>query len=444
MKVSIQSVLFKKSVLLSLIALSFLSVFKLHMEFNLYQSSSSSQWHKIQSKFNWKGSYEDFFTSRMNLWHEFANERNCSFDFNDYSRIYSDLHPFTNGIINLTIAKSWNNLEVIEIKNGKAYTSSGKDIFYFKAIHAFEHLLPDMTILVNELDEPRILKNNPKRLRIFSPEEFGFEEKFQSFGPNINGDAIGLLEASCDKSIESDSDLHGIYLGPASFSVSSNKWPIFSFSTIEGCFNDIVIPNFNFYDQDFSISDSLPGWKMKTDQLFWRGTSTGGSPTQDNSNWKKFQRHRLMHKFLENPRDDVNVSFTTIYQNFGHDYLGEEAPKTNREEQYNFKYVVDVDGNVSTERYLALLQHQTLVFKSSIFRDWVIDRVTEWQHYIPIKLDFSDLIEKFEWAKSNIDSAQNIVERANDHAVRNLRKQDMECYSFRLLLEYHRLVKTTK
>jgi hypothetical protein len=44
-----------------------------------------------------------------------------------------------------------------------------------------------------------------------------------------------------------------------------------------------------------------------------------------------------------------------------------------------------------------------------------------WEHYIPVKRDFSDLFEKIEWARQNPDDVKTMNERrlqfAFDHAT---------------------------
>lgn len=378
----------------------------------------------------------------MHLWFQYALDNGCSLDSSDYTRISTDLARFKGAMVNFSLASTWDNLEVIQISDGKVSTLSGKDVFFFKAVFAFAEHLPDMTLLVNELDEPRVLHANPTRKRNFSPKVFRYNKGFNSYLPNDNGDVSDLLKASCDRDISSFQNQHSISLGPASFSATANRWPIFSFSTIEGCFDDIIIPNFNFYDQSPLPPTGIPGrWEEKKDVLHWRGTSTGGDVRVGNDAWKGFQRHRLVNKFgpLSDHSDDIDIAFTKIYQDFGNDYIGEGMDRTAREDKFSFKYIVDMDGSVSTERFLALLRFDMLVLKSTIFRDWVLDRVEPWVHYIPINLDYSDLISKFTWAKENQMASNTIALEAKHFSQRNLRPEDMECYSFRLLLEYARL-----
>ena len=35
------------------------------------------------------------------------------------------------------------------------------------------------------------------------------------------------------------------------------------------------------------------------------------------------------------------------------------------------------------------------------FRQWYYERLTPWQHYVPVRADMSDLIEKIGWCRSH-------------------------------------------
>jgi hypothetical protein len=233
--------------------------------------------------------------------------------------------------------------------------------------------------------------------------------------------------------------MHSFFLGPASFSVTFNNTPIFGFSSVPGCFKDIIIPVEYFYGQSLTPpTEKL--WKEKKDVLFWRGSATGGHQTPIN-NWKDYQRQRLAHLFGPNSTiaandPTIDVGITDLYQDFGLDYIGGVAKRVAPQQIYESKYVIDVDGNVSTERFLSLLRWDELIFKSTIFRDWVLDRITPWVHYIPISLDYSDLLEKLEWARNNQEEAEIIVANAHEYSHSHMKKQDMKCYTLQLLEEY--------
>jgi hypothetical protein len=58
-----------------------------------------------------------------------------------------------------------------------------------------------------------------------------------------------------------------------------------------------------------------------------------------------------------------------------------------------YKYVLDVDGNAWSARFRGLLSTGTVVLKSTIMPEWWTDRAQAWVHYVPIKVDYGDLMD---------------------------------------------------
>ena len=57
-------------------------------------------------------------------------------------------------------------------------------------------------------------------------------------------------------------------------------------------------------------------------------------------------------------------------------------------------------------------------------------------HYIPISIDLSDLEEKIKWAINNDGFAKSIAKNSRDFVLNHMRDQNLNCYTFRLMLEY--------
>lgn len=61
-------------------------------------------------------------------------------------------------------------------------------------------------------------------------------------------------------------------------------------------------------------------------------------------------------------------------------------------------------------------------------------------HYIPIKTDLSDLVEKLEWARNNDHEAKQIAKNGQKFANENLLPKDIFCYYAMLLDEFSKKV----
>lgn len=52
-----------------------------------------------------------------------------------------------------------------------------------------------------------------------------------------------------------------------------------------------------------------------------------------------------------------------------------------------------VDGNGWSARFRRLMASNSLVLKSTVFPEWFTDRIQPWVHYVPVKVDYSDLYD---------------------------------------------------
>lgn len=47
-------------------------------------------------------------------------------------------------------------------------------------------------------------------------------------------------------------------------------------------------------------------------------------------------------------------------------------------------------------------------------RDYIHDQIHPWVHYVPVREDLTDLMEKLEWAETHQDEARRISENATE------------------------------
>ncbi|GJN92931.1 hypothetical protein Rhopal_005974-T1 [Rhodotorula paludigena] len=222
-------------------------------------------------------------------------------------------------------------------------------------------------------------------------------------------------------------ELHQTLSRPLSFSWTDGLWPVFSNSKIDG-FADILVPAW------YQWLDKMPyeegkdvEWKGKANQLYWRGTNTGGRSVE--LNWMGWMRSRLVSKvnrLIEWGHQErvilassdnktmtavlpstalnaalVDVAFTAT------DHHGEdgslEAQRTEPSfrftsenwipfsTNYLFKAVLDMDGTAYSGRFPSLMRSRSAVFKSRLFTQALDDTLVPWYHYVPVSVRFSEL-----------------------------------------------------
>jgi hypothetical protein len=235
--------------------------------------------------------------------------------------------------------------------------------------------------------------------------------------------------------------LHGMMIEPLSISSTKVLFPMFGGSKLPTN-NEILLPAPMYWNNEerFSGGDDHGGsWVEKLDKTIWRGVATGGENRE--SNWKGFQRHRFVAmtngteiKGAENwesvpqnwaippPQyklaaqqeknlggwtskwadsgfvdlmcfpltDDRTCNYTSPH------YRLVEGMKM--ADQFDCKYLPDIDGNSFSGRYLGFLMSSSLPIKATIFREWHDSRLVPWKHFVPMDnrfMDFYGIMEYF-------------------------------------------------
>lgn len=250
-------------------------------------------------------------------------------------------------------------------------------------------------------------------------------------------------------------------------------------------------------DSRFTSDEHSVPWSQKSDSIVWRGLASGGRNKADN--WKGFHRHRLVSMLngtqallmpnnsgyidiqelpLESwdlgafkntsvPRNQAmgdwlntfsDVSFTDLAcfpEEEGSgcsytDHLFATKKRMSLHEQHSHKYLVDVDGNSFSGRYHDFLLSNSLPIKATLFREWHDSRLIAWKHFIPFDNRFLDLYGIMEFflgygsgkaRKEGRDQlAHRIATQGQEWAMKVLRREDMRIYTYRLLLEYARVM----
>lgn len=237
-----------------------------------------------------------------------------------------------------------------------------------------------------------------------------------------------------------------------------------------------------------------PPFDQKENTLFWRGATSEGV-SGGGGQWRGMTRQRLVHLVnngTSHPHDDalvllphphyqgkweytriqgdvVNKILSTDVHVVDHiarcggdglhdctDQETEFAPvgPSDFQAHWKYKYLFDLDGAGFSGRFLPFLQSRSLPFKSALFREWYDSRITAWRHFVPqdyrLHGVWSTLAyfagfdgtlpngRSVKWA-GHPKQAESIAEEGRAWADQVLRKEDMEIYFFRLLLEWGRL-----
>jgi hypothetical protein len=88
---------------------------------------------------------------------------------------------------------------------------------------------------------------------------------------------------------------------------------------------------------------------------------------------------------------------------------------------------MDIEGNGYSGRLKHLLwSHRPLLIVDRPYKEFFFEFLKEWEHYIPVKRDLSDLVEKTQWCFNHYDKALQIAENAYHFSKKYLTRD--ACY----------------
>ncbi|TDZ13536.1 Beta-1,2-xylosyltransferase 1 [Colletotrichum spinosum] len=282
------------------------------------------------------------------------------------------------------------------------------------------------------------------------------------------------------------SRLHGFHLAPPQIAPIRDFVPVFGRSKVEG-FNDILLPLVPLGgDQPPPTKD----FRQNKDELYWRG-KIEDRPVTDES-LRGSHKHRLVH-LVNNATAAEDVTMLVLapgqknwygYEavpareankllpfNIGiSDYechgaacdvvraeLGQRPAASPEPLEHRYVFLIDSDTGPPPEILRTIRSASSVPFLTSIFGEWYSERLRPWLHFVPVDLRYQALHSTLAYfvglkdrglvngrkveTESRWQDGEWIATQGKKWAERALRREDMEIYLFRLLLEWGRVVR---
>ncbi|KAK3290128.1 uncharacterized protein B0H64DRAFT_421193 [Chaetomium fimeti] len=480
-------------------------------------------------------------------WHKFAKERHAIIVEDFWDQIYHDLEPFW-ALKPAQIRRDAREFEMrIEVRDHKASTGSGWfwTQIWLDMIQSIEHLLPDMDLALNAMDEPRIVvpwedidqyiheAANTRKMadvkKVVS--EFGelpplgqaslekggareitweHEKHYwliarRGCPPDSPAQKAAVVtnfdqtpNIASPFSLEHMQDgyvanytlsttfchqpdlqaLEGIFVEPISVSATKSLLPIFGGSKL-AVNNDILLPAPMYWNEEERFMGaegaSIP-WSAKDPTAIWRGVATGG--TNRPTNWRAFQRHRfvamnnatqlrLAASSSSSPAaPQPPLNFALPDKRYHHHHLPSPSTPALADWISTTTSIALTDlitcptstATPSAAATLGFLRSTSLPIKATLWREWHDARLVAWKHFVPMDSRFGDWYGVLEYfvggggggggggASGSVGEAgrdgvaEGIAMAGREWAGRVLRREDMQVYVLRLLLEYARVV----
>ena len=149
-------------------------------------------------------------------------------------------------------------------------------------------------------------------------------------------------------------------------------------------------------------------FEEKFPKVLWRGRLSG-------SRYKPGGAHRarLLQRHLLSNRSDIDVKPTRLdinemtkkelFPHYSLFYLRSKAEDLEIRRQLQSRYLICVEGNdVATSLKWMLFSNSTVFMPIPTSEDWALQQMLiPWKHYIPIRYDFSDIADMFEWCETD-------------------------------------------
>ncbi|KAI1328240.1 glycosyltransferase family 90 protein [Xylariaceae sp. FL0255] len=353
----------------------------------------------------------------------------------------------------------------------------------------------DITLLVNHLDEPRMVipQQSPEHSQVnvtdmarepvwdMVTKSCKSERKhiskhkstIETYGLPFVTDRITFLDVCQNPSYN---QAHGLFLSPTSFPVIEGLVPVLSVGA-PSSMSDILYPSPAYTETEYAYDSTydIP-WDKKQNKLYWAGSTTGGYTNDDgNDSWRNFHRQRFVklalglgwheYSYLREGGSEqgsiikritsrflnsrlYDVSFTRILQcasavlcRSEKTYFGQRA-WADRDEALHSRLAFDIDGNGIRGRFYRLLASYSTPLKMTVFREWHDERLVPWLHYVPVSVGMEELPELVHFLTSTEagrERARRVADEGRWWYERAFREIDLAIYVYRLLLEMARL-----
>ena len=200
--------------------------------------------------------------------------------------------------------------------------------------------------------------------------------------------------------------------------------------------------------REAAATKALPPWEERQDIVFWRGSSTTNGTAVDGSRAERIEqipRVALCRALREHRHADVGImgAWGFIFPIEEEDaYLKKEQlfrPAVAMPLHAHYRYLIDIDGVAFTHSFFEKLLLGACILKvGSPFEQWFYHELCEWQHFVPVRADLSDLAIQLDWCLEHPRQTREIAEEgqrfALEHTFETARRIALEAIDRSLLI----------
>jgi hypothetical protein len=181
----------------------------------------------------------------------------------------------------------------------------------------------------------------------------------------------------------------------------------------------------------------------KKSKIIWRGGPSGnGFLNGFDTHIIKASREDLLKLWCNNQktREEIDVGLIAKwnYTSFK-DYL---KPEMSIQEMLKYKYLLSIEGNdVATNLKWAMSSNSLVIMPHPRVESWFCESMLKpYVHYVPVKDDFSNLLEIKKWCDKNPKKCKEIIKNANGYVKKFTNEERERLLSAYIIETYTRLV----
>lgn len=205
----------------------------------------------------------------------------------------------------------------------------------------------------------------------------------------------------------------------------SNTGHIFSYSSLY-VLNDVMIPIPDYrtcFDPEQYAFDESPDKCREAAQKPWTDNRIGWRGTIASSD-----ERRWLQIMADKHSDILYIDDPSLQTDKGY------TPMT---ELSQFKYTLDIRGYGWTDRVKILLQLGRPMFLADRpFREWYFDQLIPMKHFIPVREDLSDLLEKYKYMENHQGVYEDMTKAMAEFVDRCFAPENIFAYLKDIVLKY--------
>ena len=109
------------------------------------------------------------------------------------------------------------------------------------------------------------------------------------------------------------------------------------------------------------------------------------------------------------------------------DICFDDCGLSSKKDHFQYKYQLILEGESGPRQRLpwTMLGGFVIILQDTPQRQWYMENINPWEHYVPVKHDLSNLLEIIDWLRNNDDKAKEISQNGQKFAQHYFQKDHM-------------------